>query len=110
MNEPVNFREKIEATKKKGPWIPLDVDIVNNHRVSFMLYKGEHVWHKHDNGDVLLLVYKGKVTVQFKDHPNVVLHNCESFTIPKGVMHCSKSEGDSYVILFQPIHLNINLK
>ncbi len=105
----LNFRD--EAEKLKGrPWQAKELAFVNNHALRMGCAKGEYQWHKHDNADELFWVYKGKLTIQLRDQPSIVLHTCEAAVVPKGVWHCPKSDGESYILMFEPIHLGVMLK
>jgi mannose-6-phosphate isomerase-like protein (cupin superfamily) len=99
----INLRD--EAEKLRGrPWQAKNLGLVNSHALKLGCAKGEYNWHKHD-ADEMFLVYKGKLTIQFRDHANIVLHSDEAVVIPKGVWHCPKSDGESFVLMFEPIHL-----
>lgn len=105
----INFREESDNVKGR-PWQSKELAFVNNHALKIGCAKGEYQWHKHDSADELFLVYKGKLTIQIRGQPSIVLRSCEAAVIPKGVWHCPKSEGETYVLMFEPIHLGITLK
>jgi mannose-6-phosphate isomerase-like protein (cupin superfamily) len=100
-----NLEEKIKEIGGK-PWSPVEVARVNDQVVRIALFEGEFHWHKHTNEDELFYVYKGSIEIQFKDRPNVTLHQGEMAVVPKGVEHCPKSKEPSYVLLFEPYRVN----
>ena len=46
-----------------------------------------------------------RTVIQVKDQSDVVLHDGELAVIPKGVEHCPKSNGPSYILMFEPAAL-----
>ena len=103
----INLEDKIKEIEK--PWSPIEVARVNDQVVRISLLKGEFHWHKHADEDVLFYVYKGSITIQLRDQPDIALHvltgsqgKGEMAVIPKGVEHRPKSVGPSYVLLFEP--------
>jgi len=58
---------------------------------------------KHTNEDELFYVLKGELTIQMKAPlSDITLHQGELAVIPKGVEHCPKSLGDTYILMFEP--------
>ncbi len=85
------------------PWTPVEVAQVNNQVVRMALCRGEYHWHMHKQEDELFLSVRGRVTIQLEHEPNVILEEGDLLAVPKGVMHCPKSEEDCYVLVFEPI-------
>jgi mannose-6-phosphate isomerase-like protein (cupin superfamily) len=75
---------------------------VNDQVVRLSLLKGESYWHKHTNEDELFYALKGKIVIQLKDQPHIMLRERQMAVIPKGKEHCPKSSRPSYVLLFEP--------
>lgn len=96
----INLEDRVKEIDK--PWSPIEVARVNDQVVRMALLKGEFHWHKHTGEDELFYVYKGSITIQLKDQPDIALHEGEMAVIPKGVEHCPKSVDPSYVLLFEP--------
>jgi mannose-6-phosphate isomerase-like protein (cupin superfamily) len=97
---PVNLREK--AKEIDQTWSPVDVARVNDQVVRLAKIQGEFHWHKHTNEDELFYVLEGSIVVQLKDQADMVLSAGEMAVIPKGMEHCPKSEGVSYILMFEP--------
>lgn len=93
------------AGLKDRPWQPLDVSILNNHKVRLGFFKGEYGWHKHDDADEFFLVMDGKITIQIKGQKDLILRKNEYAVMPKGTEHNLISVADSYVLVFEPIHM-----
>ncbi len=96
----INLEEKIKEIAK--PFSPIEVARVNDQVVRMALVVGEFHWHKHTNEDELFYVYKGYITIQLRDQPDIALHEGEMAVIRKGVEHCPKSVEPSYNLLFEP--------
>ena len=99
----INLQQQMDAIDK--PWSPVDIATVNNQVLRLALINGEYHWHRHTNGDELFYVLKGSIVIQVKDQPDVVLHDGEMAVIPKDVEHCPKSNGPSYILMFEPATL-----
>ena len=97
----VNLDEKAKGISK--PWSPIEVARVNDQVVRMALLEGEYHWHKHTREDELFYVYRGSITIQFKDQPDIVLREGQMAVVPRGVQHCPKSIEPSYVLVFEPL-------
>ena len=95
----INLEEKAAEIDK--PWSPIDISRVNDHVVRMAMIEGEYHWHKHTNEDELFFVYDGEIIIQLRGQPDVTLHEGEMAVVPKGVEHCPKSAGPSYILVFE---------
>ena len=100
----INLEDKMDKISGKH-CSPIDVARVNNQVVRMSYMDGEFHWHKHTNQDELFYIIKGKLVIQLKNQPDVILPEGEMTVIPKGVEHCPKSIEPSYVLLFEPFVL-----
>ncbi len=90
-----------ELSRKIGiPWSPVDIMFVNNSVIRMAKVEGEFVWHKHDNGDEVFLVFDGEFTLQTKEK-DFNLKRGECILVPKGVLHCPKTNSSAIVLLFE---------
>ncbi len=96
----INLESKIKEIDE--PWSPIEVARMNDQVVRMALLEGEYHWHKHTNEDELFYVLKGRIIIQLKDQPDIILHEGEMAVIPKGVEHCPKSLEPSYILMFEP--------
>jgi len=85
--------------------LPISVAQINDQVIRMSYIDGEFHWHKHRNQDELFYILKGKIVIQLKDQPDIILSEGEIAVIPKGVEHCPKSIDPSYVLLFEPFIL-----
>ena len=73
----------------------------NDQYVKLAKIKGAFVWHSHQQEDEFFLVFKGLLTVQFRDS-EVKLHEGEMFIVPKGLEHRTMAEEETYIMLIEP--------
>ena len=82
------------------PWSPVDVVFANDSVIRMAKIEGEFVWHKHDNGDEVFLVFDGEFTLQTKEK-NFNLKKGECILVPKGILHCPETDSSATVLLFE---------
>ena len=83
-------------------WTPHIAGELNGQHVKLAKFKGEFVWHKHEEEDELFLVIRGSMTIRFRDH-EVQLSEGEFCIVPRGVEHLPVAEEEVDVLLFEPI-------
>ena len=97
--------EKVNLEDKFGRfiefWSPKIVGELNGQYVKLVKVKGEFVWHQHEREDELFLVFKGRLTIQFRDR-DVALEVGEFLVVPAGVEHKPVAEEEAQVLLFEP--------
>jgi quercetin dioxygenase-like cupin family protein len=99
----VNLQKSMNAITET--WSPVDIAVVNDQVVRMALIEGEYHWHKHTSEDELFYVLQGKIVIQVRDEPDIVLQDGEMAVIPKGVEHRPTSAGHSYILMFEPLAL-----
>ena len=82
-------------------WNPRAVGELNGQYVKLVKFKGEFVWHKHENEDEMFYVIKGKFIMEFRDK-TVKLNEGEFIIVPKGVEHRPVANEEVHVMLFEP--------
>ena len=97
--------DKINLLKKfelfKDHWSPKIVGELNGQQVKLSKFKGEFIWHKHENEDELFLVVKGSFKMELRDKI-IELEEGEILIVPKGIEHKPVAEGEVWVMLFEP--------
>lgn len=83
-------------------WTPKIIAEANGQLIKLAKGSGEMVWHSHENEDELFLVYKGQLTLQFRDK-KIVLNPGEMVVVPRGVEHCPIAETDTHFMLIEPV-------
>ena len=95
----VNIAEKLSLFDEH--WSPKIVGQVNDSLVKLVKFKGDFVWHKHDEEDEMFLVVKGCIRIRFRDR-DVDLDEGEFLIVPRGVEHMPVADEEAHVLLFEP--------
>ncbi len=95
----VNIREKLASFSTY--WDPKIVGELNGQHVKVVKFKGEFVWHHHENEDELFMVVDGRFTMEFRDR-SVDVRAGELIIVPRGVEHRPVAEEEVHVLLFEP--------
>jgi mannose-6-phosphate isomerase-like protein (cupin superfamily) len=97
--------EKVNLTDKFSQitdfWNPRIAGALNGQQVKLAKFKGDFIWHTHDNEDEFFLVVKGSFTMCLRDK-EVVLNEGDFIIIPKGVEHKPSAAEEVQVLLFEP--------
>ena len=97
--EVVNLEEKFR--RFSDHWSPKIAGEINDTYVKLVKFKGEFVWHHHENEDELFLVVKGRLKIRLRDR-DLWLSEGEFTVIPKGVDHMPVAEEEVHVVLLEP--------
>ncbi|MBA2269202.1 MAG: cupin domain-containing protein [Verrucomicrobiota bacterium] len=95
----VNLTKKFAAFSEH--WRPKIVGELNGQEVKLAKFKGEFVWHRHEEADEMFLVWRGQMRVEFRDRA-VELNAGEFLVVPRGVEHRTVAEEEAEVVLFEP--------
>lgn len=95
----INLREKLEMIDDL--WVPRIVGELNGQYVKIVKFKGEYVWHSHENEDELFLVLDGEMDLHLRDRI-VNLRPGEFFIVPRGVEHKPTAGEVCSALLFEP--------
>jgi mannose-6-phosphate isomerase-like protein (cupin superfamily) len=82
-------------------WSPKIIAELNGQHVKLSKFKGEFVWHHHENEDEMFLVHRGTFRMEFRDR-SVALGPGDFIVIPRGVDHRPVSDEEVHVVLFEP--------
>ena len=82
-------------------WTPKIIDDLNNQYIKLAKFKGEFVWHKHDDEDELFFVISGTLLIKLRDK-EIKINAGEFIVIPRGVEHCPFAEDEVHVMLIEP--------
>ncbi len=99
MHKKVKLSEAL--SKFDENWRPKIIASLNGQEVKVVKINGEFPWHFHENDDEFFLVWKGILTVEFRDQV-VQLAPGECIVIPRGVEHRSCAEIDTEFLIFEP--------
>ena len=82
-------------------WRPKVVAALNGQELKLVKIAGTFPWHRHDNEDELFLVWRGRMTLEFRDH-SVTLDAGDFCVAPRGVEHRTLAEAEAEIVLFEP--------
>lgn len=99
MLDKINLHQKFSLFSDH--WSPRIVGRLNGQLVKLAKFKGDFVWHKHDEEDELFFLVKGTLKIEFRDRTEVISEN-EMIIVPKGVEHRPCADEEVWVMLFEP--------
>jgi len=102
--EKINIHDKFSAFSDY--WNPRIAGELNGQHIKLVKFKGEFVWHSHDNEDEMFFVAEGSFEMHFRDKI-VPLSKGEFIIVPHGVEHKPVAHEEVSVMLFEPA-LTIN--
>jgi mannose-6-phosphate isomerase-like protein (cupin superfamily) len=82
-------------------WRPKVVAQLNGQEVKLVKFCGVFPWHHHEHEDEMFLVWRGQMTIEFRDQREV-LKPGEFCVVPRGVEHRTMADPEAEVILFEP--------
>ena len=82
-------------------WRPKVVAQLNGQEVKLVKFSGVFPWHHHEREDEMFLVWRGQMSIEFRDH-RVDLHAGEFCVVPRGVEHRTMADSEAEVIVFEP--------
>ena len=82
-------------------WHPRVVASLNGQDVKIAKVQGNFVWHAHDNEGELFFVFKGELTMHFRDKTER-LQQGDMIVVPRGVEHKPCSVEEAWIVLFEP--------
>jgi mannose-6-phosphate isomerase-like protein (cupin superfamily) len=89
------------ADECKEPWWNQSLCLVNESVARLGVFLGEFHWHKHDREDELFFVLEGKLLVDLEDR-TVELGPHQGIVVPHGVMHRTRAEVRTVVLMVEP--------
>lgn len=82
-------------------WRPKVAASLNGQELKLVKFQGEFPWHRHEREDELFLVWRGRMTVEFRDR-RVDLDPGELCVVPRGVEHRTLAAEEAEVLVFEP--------
>jgi mannose-6-phosphate isomerase-like protein (cupin superfamily) len=95
----INLLEKFSLFSEH--WSPKIIGELNGQQVKLAKFKGEFIFHQHDNEDELFMVIKGKFKMEFRDK-TVEVNEGEVLIVPRGIEHKPVADEEVWVMLFEP--------
>jgi mannose-6-phosphate isomerase-like protein (cupin superfamily) len=82
-------------------WRPKVVAALNGQEVKLVKLLGVFPWHHHEHEDEMFLVWRGQMSIEFRDG-RVVLSRGECCVVPRGVEHRTLAETETEALIFEP--------
>lgn len=98
-NDPVNLGAKI--AQLQDFWSPRVVAELNDLQFKVVRFRGDFVWHRHDETDEAFLVLEGAMTIGFHDR-EVELVEGDLFVVGRGIEHITRSERGCAALIVEP--------
>ena len=97
--EPINFRKKLALFSEQ--WQPKVIAEMNDYQFKVVKFKGDFIWHDHQDTDETFMVIEGTLRIDFRDGA-VHVSAGEMFVVPKGVEHKPYAEDEVKLLLIEP--------
>lgn len=97
--EKVNIAQKLSSFSDY--FNPRIAGELNGQAVKLVKFKGEFVWHHHEQEDELFYVVKGSFDMQFRDKI-ITINEGEFLIVPRGVEHRPMAKEEVEIMLFEP--------
>jgi mannose-6-phosphate isomerase-like protein (cupin superfamily) len=95
----INFVEKLSRFSEH--WAPKIIAQMNNYHFKVVKFKGDFVWHSHDDTDEVFSVLDGEMSIAFRNG-EVELKAGEMYVVPKGAEHKPFAEKECKALLVEP--------
>ncbi|HXR81887.1 MAG TPA: cupin domain-containing protein [Saprospiraceae bacterium] len=95
----INLSEKFDLIQDH--WNPRIAGELNGQQVKLVKFKGEFIWHKHEDEDEMFFVVQGEFDMHLREKV-ITLRENEFIIIPKGVEHKPVATNEVSVMLFEP--------
>ncbi len=82
-------------------WHPRIAGELNDSYVKLAKFKGEFVWHLHENEDELFWIIQGTLVIKLRDG-DVTVRPGQFVIIPKGVEHMPVAAEEVQAVLLEP--------
>lgn len=92
--------EKALADKCEYKWFNQTLCQVNGSVVRMGVFDGEYHWHKHDEDDEFFYVLEGRLLIDLEGR-TITLHPRQGFVVPKGVIHRTRAQERTVVLMVE---------
>lgn len=82
-------------------WRPRVAAEWNGQAVKLVKFRGEFVWHRHEEADELFLVWRGRMRLEFRDGV-LPLEAGQLAVVPRGVEHRTFADDEVEVLILEP--------
>jgi len=82
-------------------WRPKVVAQLNGQELKLVKLQGVFPWHHHEHEDEMFLVWRGQMTIEFRDS-RLTLEPGEFCVVPRGIEHRTMADTEVEVLVFEP--------
>jgi mannose-6-phosphate isomerase-like protein (cupin superfamily) len=82
-------------------WQPKVAAQLNGQELKLVKFAGVFPWHHHEKEDELFLVWRGEMTIEFRDR-RITLQSGEFCVVPRGIEHRTMADTEAEVLVFEP--------
>ena len=93
----VNLANKLALIHEH--WRPKVVGRLNGQEVKLVKFRGDFVWHHHEDADELFLAIRGRFRIEFRDRV-IELSPGEFLIVPRGVEHRTVADEEVEALVF----------
>lgn len=97
--EKINLAEKL--SRFNDYFNPRIAGELNGQLIKLVKFKGEFIWHHHENEDEFFYVAKGSFDMHMRDKI-IKVNEGEFLIIPRGVEHKPVAAEEAEIMLFEP--------
>jgi mannose-6-phosphate isomerase-like protein (cupin superfamily) len=83
------------------PWWNRTLCAVNDSVVRLAVIEGEFHWHKHDDEDEFFYVVEGRLGIDIQGGESVELEPTQAYVVPKGVVHRTRAQGRTTILMVE---------
>jgi mannose-6-phosphate isomerase-like protein (cupin superfamily) len=95
----INLSEKL--AKFSEHFSPKIIAQMNDYHFKLAKFRGDFVWHRHDDTDETFIVLDGEMSIDFRDG-KVNLKAGEMFVVPRRVEHKPFAKEECKIMLVEP--------
>ncbi len=95
----ISLAEKFATIREH--WRPKVIARLNGQELKLVKFAGVFPWHHHELADELFLVWRGRMTIEFRDR-SVALQPGELYVVPRGVEHRTLAEAETEALVLEP--------
>jgi mannose-6-phosphate isomerase-like protein (cupin superfamily) len=88
----------VQATTDQ--WYNQTLCRVNDSVVRLGVVQGEYHWHQHDQDDEFFYVVEGRLLIDLEDR-TVELRSRQGFVVPRGVVHRTRAEQRTVILMVE---------
>ena len=97
--KPIDLKEKLSTFTDQ--WKPKIIAQMNDYHFKLVKFKGDFIWHSHDDTDEVFIVLEGEMSIALRDG-SIDLKSGEMAVVPKGVAHKPSAEKECQAMLVEP--------